>query len=172
VTGYRLQALLDLRAGAERAARGRLAEALADEARAAGARDEAAGALGQATARLLARGRAALAGVAPAADLASRSRLLERLLLAEARLAGVLREREAERARSAERASAQKIALAEARAALRALERHRASWASDRRRARERREDASLDEVGASRAAASLSGGRERPSPGLPGTRS
>ena len=171
MTGYRLQALLDLRAGVARAARGRLAEALGDLARAGAARDEMAAALDEATRRRLERGRADLAGVAPAAELTLRSRHVEALRLAEARLAGALRAREAERARSEERAAGVRAALSDARGALRALEQHRASWEAGLRRSRERCEDAALDEVVTSRAGTSLSGTPGRPSRSLPGTR-
>jgi hypothetical protein len=171
VTGYRLQALLDLRAGVARAARGRLAEALARLDRAGAARDEAAAAVARMAARRLRHGRSSLPGAAPAAELAMRSRHVEALRLAEVRLAGALRTREAERALAEERAGAVRAALADARGALRALEGHRASWEAGLRRARERREDAALDEVAASRAATSLSGTPGRPSRCLPGTR-
>jgi len=171
VTGYRLQALLDLRAGVVRAARGRLAEALAELGRAGAARDGAAAALGEAAARRLERGRAGLPGVALAAALAQRSRHAEGLRRAEVRLAAALRAREAERALSEERVVAFRAALADARGALRALEGHRASWEAGLRRARDRREDAALDELAASRAATSLSGTPGRPWRSLPGTR-
>jgi hypothetical protein len=171
VTAYRLQALLDLRAEVARAARGRLAEALAELDRAGAARDEAAAALDGAAARRIERGRASLPDLAPAADLARRSRHEEALRLVEARLACVLRAREGERDLCEGRASAVRAALADARGALRALERHRASWEADLRRARERREDAALDEHAASRAATSLSGTPATPSRAPPGTR-
>ncbi|HSN90946.1 MAG TPA: hypothetical protein VLS93_06935 [Anaeromyxobacteraceae bacterium] len=168
---YRLQALLELRAAEVRAARGRLAGALADLARAGAARDEAAAAFDQAAARRRVQERLGPRGVAPAAELAARARHLESLRLAEDRLAAALGAREAERAVVERRLPALRGSVAEARGGLSAMERHRETWEADRRRARERREDAALDEVAASRAAAPVSGRPGRPSRCLPGTR-
>lgn len=158
MTTYRLRALLDLRAGSEREARVRLGEAVAGLSRATAAREGAASALREASARLRGEGQAPLPAAVAARDLTARFRRLERLRSAEDGLAGAWRARETERTLASERILAAESALAAARAELRLVEAHRAAWEAGRRRARERREEEALDELGASRA---QRGGRE-----------
>jgi hypothetical protein len=141
-----LAALLALAGRRELAARIGLGEALAEVARRRGEEDAAREALAAH------RAAAAAARRAPGADavvaaLGAGARHAARCALEERGLAAALRQREATHDDARAAAEARRGALAEARAAVRALEAGRAAWRAARARDAARAEEDAVDEV-------------------------
>jgi hypothetical protein len=141
---YPLCALVEIRTAAVGVARAALAEKVATARQAEAARDEARAALASCRSR----------GVAPpvlaitADALQGRARFGERLQREEAALGSALAAKEAALADAELQVERRRTALDEARLALRVVESHRERWEAERRRARERVEQADADDRG------------------------
>ena len=149
-----LAAVLELAERRDAAAREVLGSALAGEAHVRGERDVAAAALaGQRAGLVDAASRAPPAGPTASALLAG-ARHVARLREEVGRLAAALGRCEAALACASAEAARRRDAVVAARAEVRALEAHRDAWRADRSRARERAEEAEVEDLDSARARA------------------
>ncbi len=155
MTGYPLAALLALRERTEVSARLDLAQALAEEERERAERDAAAARAERHRARHAREAAALVAGPAlgSAGGLAARVAFAERLRREAAVLGEASGRAEVGLARAEGETEARRAALADARRALRALERHREGWRAAGKRRHERREDSAADDLVSARRA-------------------